>query len=326
MGHPMGHRVPTARADQRALDSADAFPPPRRRGFPCRLASRSALAVVAGAYGASGSHGFDPTDHFDWLVAAGVATAVGTLALAFATGWLGWSTWSDVRATTQLAEQGQRQTEIAQDQVEEARRFREAQFRPFVIVDLDTKTPPALFITVTNVGPIQAKDVRIRFDPPIRTSLESQGVMFDQYQIIRDGIAYLPPGKQHRLLWDSIRGRWEDGDAAKRKPDLPDRYDVQIDYEADLGDGPTRRFSEQGAIDLGDYEGTTVEGQEGLPAVAKQLTQIGKELAKWTATVPRGLRVVTGDDIQRSHQQVLDEVEARKKQNTDAADQDPAAG
>jgi hypothetical protein len=58
------------------------------------------LAVVAGAYSAEGADGFDPTGRFNWLVAAGVATAVGTLALAFATGWLGWSTWSDVRATT----------------------------------------------------------------------------------------------------------------------------------------------------------------------------------------------------------------------------------
>ena len=36
-----------------------------------------AVAVVAGAYGAEGSNGFDPRQHFDWLVAEGFFVPVG---------------------------------------------------------------------------------------------------------------------------------------------------------------------------------------------------------------------------------------------------------
>jgi hypothetical protein len=65
-------------------------------------------------------------------------------------------------------------------QLGEARRLREAQFRPFVIVDLEVTKPPLIYLTITNRGPVQAKNVRISFAPPISSSLDDKGTPFGQ--------------------------------------------------------------------------------------------------------------------------------------------------
>jgi hypothetical protein len=46
---------------------------------------------------------------FDWQLASVFGTALGTTLLAAATGWLAWSTRSEVRATQDLAELTRRQ-------------------------------------------------------------------------------------------------------------------------------------------------------------------------------------------------------------------------
>lgn len=60
------------------------------------------LSVLVGFVGS-------PETKFDWTLASVFGTAVGTTALAGATGWLAWSTRSEVRATQRLAELTQEQ-------------------------------------------------------------------------------------------------------------------------------------------------------------------------------------------------------------------------
>jgi hypothetical protein len=104
---------------------------------------------------------------------------------------------------------------VARRQLRKARRLREAQFRPFVVVDLFVKQPPLVYLTITNVGPVQAKNVRVRFTPPIVSSMDDRGTPVSELQIFREGIAYLAPGKEHRTLWDTVLGRWEQDDASR---------------------------------------------------------------------------------------------------------------
>jgi hypothetical protein len=61
------------------------------------LAAVVALSAVVGFVGS-------PDTRFGWELAAVFGTALGTTLLAVATGWLAWSTRSEVRATQDLAE------------------------------------------------------------------------------------------------------------------------------------------------------------------------------------------------------------------------------
>jgi hypothetical protein len=209
-------------------------------------------------------------------------------------------------------------------QLREARRLREAQFRPFVIVDLQVTKPPIVYLTITNHGPVQAKNVRITFTPPISSSLDGEGMPFGQLQIIHDGIEYLAPGKQHLLLWDSVFGRWEGDEASTPKEGFPDRYGVRVQYEADV-EGDRRTFNERGVIDLGLYKHTAIGPTDGLPEVVKQLAALAAQAKTWTSSSPAGLRVITGDEHERRQQALREERERRlaARQARQAAPGDP---
>jgi hypothetical protein len=57
------------------------------------------LAVIVGTVGAAGPTTWNPSDHFDWSLAAVAGTALGTVLLAGFTGALAYTTSGDVRAT-----------------------------------------------------------------------------------------------------------------------------------------------------------------------------------------------------------------------------------
>lgn len=53
-------------------------------------------------------------------------------------------------------------------QLNEAKDLREAQTRPFVVIDLGSSAHTLFDLVVKNIGPTLARDVRFEFDPPIR--------------------------------------------------------------------------------------------------------------------------------------------------------------
>ncbi len=55
-------------------------------------------------------------------------------------------------------------------QVHEARKLREEQARPFVIVDFEPDF--LVYLTVQNLGGTMARDVIIQFDKPLKTTLQ----------------------------------------------------------------------------------------------------------------------------------------------------------
>lgn len=78
-------------------------------------------------------------------------------------------------------------------QVREAKRAREAQTQPFVVVSLQP-SPVANFIielVVENIGSTLARDVSFRFDPPLKSSLDDSRLE-DSY-LIQHGIPTMPP-------------------------------------------------------------------------------------------------------------------------------------
>jgi hypothetical protein len=107
-------------------------------------------------------------------------------------------------------------------QVAEARRTREAQAQPFVVVDIEPGRVWMNWLTlvVENVGKTLAKDVRITFDPPVETTVKDNDLT--KSVLLREGIAALPPGRRIETLFDLSHDRLEQK--------LPMRYEVSVSF------------------------------------------------------------------------------------------------
>ena len=154
---------------------------------------------------------------------------------------------------------------VAWRQVGEARKLREEQARPFVIVDFEPGF--LVYLTVENVGRTIARDVSIHFDKPLESSLQGRREL-DDSPLFREPIPALPPGKKIRVLFDQINDRLNAG--------LPLTYDVELRYR-----GPTgrKKWTEPYRLDLGMYLGS--EPAKGIPELVAEVANIRKEIEKW---------------------------------------------
>ena len=158
---------------------------------------------------------------------------------------------------------------VAWRQVREARKLRVEQARPFVIVDFEPGF--LVYLTVENLGRTMARDVSIRFDKPLESTLTGRlpgRRELDESPLFREPIPALPPGKKIRVLFDQINDRLKAG--------LPLTYDVELRYR-----GPTGRktWTEPYRLDLGMYLGS--QPAKGIPELVAEVENIRKEIGKW---------------------------------------------
>lgn len=173
---------------------------------------------------------------------------------------------------------------VAWRQLAEARRLREEQTRPFVVVDLEPDD--FLFmIVVSNLGPSMARDVRITIDPPLTSSVKQHEL--DKIKMFQEPILSLAPSRRVRTILDSAHER----DREKS----PDVYDVRVTYTDDTG---RRNFTEHQVLDLGLYWDTSEIRRKSVHHVAEQLKTLVAEVSKWTANMPGGLLVVSPTEEQ----------------------------
>lgn len=206
--------------------------------------------------------------------------------MARATDWAAvtaWAAWATVAVYIVLGI-------FALVQVLQARKLREEQARPFVIVDFEPGF--LVYLTVENIGRTMARDVIIRFDKPLASTL-SRPHEIDESPLFREPTPTLPPGKKIRVLFDQYGARVD----AK----LPLTYEVTLRYK-----GPTGRkeWAHPYRLDLSMYLGSALP-PKGLPELVAEVEKIRKELEKWKGGV-RGLLVQTVD---RRRQQ---RIEARR--------------
>ena len=187
------------------------------------------------------------------------------------------STWTSVAAWTTAAIYAALLL-FAWRQVSEAKRLREEQARPFVVVDFDVDWLTEL--TIENVGRTIAHDVRLAFDPPLASTL-SKPWPWEESTLFRSGIPTLVPGKRISVNFDSVISRFES--------DLPLAYRVEVSYR---GYGK-RRFEDAYVLDLGLYKGTTPP-PKGIPEVVERLKGLHDEIKKWTDGI-HGLQVNVTD-------------------------------
>jgi hypothetical protein len=192
-------------------------------------------------------------------------------ALAKATDWAAvtaWAAWATVAVYVVLGI-------FAWIQVLQARRLREEQARPFVIVDFEPGF--LVYLTVENIGRTVARDVSIRFDKPLESTLSGPREI-DESPLLRKPIPTLPPGRKIRVLFDQY--------AARLEAKLPLTYDVTLRYKGPFG---KREWEHPYRLDLGIYLGSQ-EPPKGLPELVTEVENIRKELEKWRSGT-RGLLV-----------------------------------
>ncbi|WP_157383064.1 hypothetical protein [Nonomuraea coxensis] len=122
------------------------------------------------------------------------------------------------------------QAEIAAKQLTLDRTaFTESQ-QPYVVVDIRASDfiSEALVLIVENVGPTVARNVRIRFNPPVQTSMDGDdGEKLADALIFTQGIPHLPPGRRIEALFDI---GWQ-----FFKKDLPRKYTVTVEADGPYG-------------------------------------------------------------------------------------------
>lgn len=156
---------------------------------------------------------------------------------------------------------------VATRQVREARRLREQQYRPFVVIDFEVDDP-WISLVITNLGTSLARDIRFEVQPELRSSLEDQPAL----GILNDGIPTLAPGKVLRTFFDGFIQRKDSG--------LPDRYEATVSYRDESG---RRQFSEALSLDLAIYKSFTYLVRHDIHDIHKVLKEMQKEMKKWTA-------------------------------------------
>jgi hypothetical protein len=173
-------------------------------------------------------------------------------------------------------------------QVVEARRSREDQIRPFVVVDVQPSKVwrNALNLVVENVGRTVAYDVTLQFEPPLATTRDDHFPLGESV-LLREGVPTMPPGRRIEALFDLSHVRKDSG--------LPMRYAVTVNLRNARGKEETpQRYT----IDLSHMYGLTHFTEYGLHHAAKSINEIEKAVKRWTGSQGR-LNVWARDEDRR---------------------------
>ncbi|MBM2621189.1 hypothetical protein JIG36_37375 [Actinoplanes sp. LDG1-06] len=158
---------------------------------------------------------------------------------------------------------------IALMQANEARRLRLEQARPYVIVDFEFRSV-VVYLKIHNIGKTMARDVRIKFDHPLTSTLSSVEAL--ESRLLSEPIPMLAPGRSISLVFDSFPARYS------RRDEFPMDYAVTVEYDDDLG----KPYSDPPyPLDLRTYVGSAVD-PKGLPELVDEVGKVRRELHKWT--------------------------------------------
>lgn len=173
-------------------------------------------------------------------------------------------------------------------QVTEARRTREAQAQPFVVVDIEPGRVWMNWLTlvVENVGKTLAKDVRITFNPSLTTTVKDKDLT--KSVLLLEGIAVLPPGRRIETLFDLSHDRLEQG--------LPMRYEVSVSFRDYRN---RQQESLPYVIDLTYLYDLEPLGEKTMHDLVGEVIKLRGELEKFHRT--HGLLVRRPSDVRRSH-------------------------
>jgi hypothetical protein len=164
---------------------------------------------------------------------------------------------------------------IAWIQLREAKRLRAEQTRPFVVVDLVPEHSAGIYLEISNIGRTMARDVTFKFTPTLVSSADQITDDLKNSVIMREGFAFMPPGRCVRYFFDVYFSRGE--------KNLPMRYEVKVSYRSGVDrqhrwwnrSDRTPRYCETYPIDLAAYEES-----QGQHSVLSTLGALQEEIKK----------------------------------------------
>lgn len=186
---------------------------------------------------------------------------------------------------------------IARGQLRVAKRVREEQAQPYVVVFAEP-SPAAqsvVDLVVKNFGATAAKDVRIDFDPPLQRAAGEE----DEPKVPAV-IPVLVPGQEWRTFWDT--------GIARAGSDVPDRHVATVRFADSQGRTlPTYEF----ILDWEPMKARDVVTTYGMHHASAALRELSKEVKKWREGAGGGLKVYVRDGDARDHR-MREEVEQRR--------------
>lgn len=191
---------------------------------------------------------------------------------------------------------------VAWRQVREARRLREEQQRPFVVIDFEVGRGYLVFLVVSNLGTSLARGVHFSIDPPLESAVPS--VALDKMKMLREGISTLAPGKQIRTFFDMGFKRG--------KAELPMTHTARVQYTDETG---RRHFDETIDLDLDLYMHLSEITQQGVHDVHKRLEEIRDIFKKWSWSLPGGLISMTPEEARRESDLIVAEMKERERED-----------
>jgi hypothetical protein len=157
---------------------------------------------------------------------------------------------------------------VGWNQVREARRLREQQSRPFVVIDFDIERGVETYLEVANLGNSLAREVTFEVTPPLESSID---VQVEKFKMFNEGIATLAPGKRYRTFFDTGFHRIES--------DLPLTYKVIVRYRDQDG---RRSFEETIDLDLAQFLYLETPSRRDVHDLSEHLKDIVATLRKLT--------------------------------------------
>ena len=159
---------------------------------------------------------------------------------------------------------------IGRGQLAEARRVRKAEYQPYVVVfAADSSSGAAVDLVIKNTGRTAARDVRIRFSPPVNSVARSP-----EHSLlpVPERIAVLVPDQEWRTFWDMPMRRTAEEDKSAR-------YTATVHYQDAEGKtefGPYEFVIDWALIMNRDFATSSDDPKKSLVSIAKALEQLGR--------------------------------------------------
>lgn len=170
----------------------------------------------------------------------------------------------------QQARAARHQVEIAREQTELQQSIHKDSLQPLVYADIrvDKLSRLLLDLVVENTGPTVATNVRIEFDPPLRSTLAT-GPDDQETPGIATTLSSLPPGR--RMSWNIDHAFGIFGD---KGADFPKQYKVRI-----TGDGPFGPLDPlEYVLNYEDYLNTEARNAGSLIELTQSVDKVAKAI------------------------------------------------
>lgn len=188
---------------------------------------------------------------------------------------------------------------FAWQQVGHARKLREEQAQPMVVVDIERNIgvgSPFLDFVVFNYGSTIAYDVKIKFMEDVETTVDEHGLRLRDSKLLTEGIPTLPPGRKIAALFENSVDRYQ-------REDLPHSYEVEVTY----CDSNQKQYGPyKYRLDFGVLYGLMHLTEYGTHQGVKALREIEKTVKKWTDGPRGGLGVFTRDGEAKDRQRAAE--------------------